>query len=106
VAQIAFYDIGFQSLCGCNEGPATAAGATVTCTVPAGTTVFFHYTAAKVPHQLVSTPGGGSSFVSGPVYDPISPIAVRTFAARFDTSGTYTFQDAYDSFFTGQIVVP
>src|SRR5262245_45257887 len=69
-AQIAVGD-GFQkNLCGCSEAGGTQAfaGTSLTCTVPAGTTVFFHYMATLLAHQII--PVGTPAMPASPVSDP------------------------------------
>jgi hypothetical protein len=103
MAQIALYDSGFQNLCGCAEAGTATGAPSVTCTVPVGTVVFFHYSAAKLTHQIVST--GAASFVSSPVVDPLLPLTPRTHAVTFGAAGTYPFADAYNANYSGQIIV-
>lgn len=105
-AQIAVRDGAIQSLCGCAESTGQLVGSntgSLTCTVPAGTVVFFHYVAPLLPHQIVST--GTPSFPSSALSGSGAIVPVPTHAVRFESSGTYAFQDAFDNGLRGQITV-
>ncbi len=107
VAQLAVRDGFIQNLCGCVEPivePTPASPTTlVTCTVTAGTTVFFHYIATTLTHAIVST--GSPSFVSSPLSDPVAQTPYRIHGVLFDKAGTYRFEDAFNEGLQGRIVV-
>ena len=105
-AAIAITDGQLAILCGCDEpgGQWAANGADLTCTVPAGSTVFFHYLNSNLRHQIVSAPGSAETFPASSVYDPSRPPAVRAHSVRLDTLGTYEFTDEFDSSLNAQLV--
>lgn len=105
-AQIAVYDGMLEILCGCQEaaGILIAEPNPLTCTVPSGTTVFFFYQGTKLRHQIISTTNP-SLFVNSPVSDPNATIPVRSFYVTFSSTGTYEFQDEFESALNGQIIV-
>jgi len=95
-------------LCGCAEAAGTwvANGGALTCTVPAGTTVMFHYINPLNRHQIVSTAGSVLSFAPSPVYLPDSPMAIRSHAVRLEASGNYDFTDTFDTSLSATLSVP
>jgi len=108
VAQIGIGDGFVENLCGCtgagelSNGVQTAP-ANVTCTVPSGTTVMFVYIAIETQHQIVNT--GGAFFPAGVIATP-GNASTQVAAALFSSSGTYLFEDVFDSAIQGKIVVP
>jgi hypothetical protein len=107
-AQIRVSDGFFQILCGCNGAGETAGKffyvpSTLTCTVPVGTVVFFHYIATQEPHQIVST--AGVPFASSQPSNPAESNPVMEFTAQFQTAGTAYFEDAYVTGLQGQIII-
>ncbi|HLD99457.1 MAG TPA: hypothetical protein VJB59_04320 [Bdellovibrionota bacterium] len=104
-AQIAVTDGFLQRLCGCQEAAGTVATANeiLTCSVPRGTTVYFHYYSTLLMHQIVSN--GTPGFQSSPLSDPKLPLIISFHPVRLDIVGTYGFEDAFNSAIAGQIVV-
>ncbi|OFZ55417.1 MAG: hypothetical protein A2428_05825 [Bdellovibrionales bacterium RIFOXYC1_FULL_54_43] len=104
-AQIAVSDGYLQRLCGCQEAASTVATANevLTCSVPRGTTVYFHYQSTLLMHQIVSN--GTPGFQSSPLSDPKSPLLINFHPVRLDVVGTYGFEDAFNSAIAGQIIV-
>lgn len=104
-AQVQISDGYFEDLCGCAETPGTqvASPGTLTCTVPAGTVVFFYFVATFTHHQIIST-GGTLSFPSSPISDTDTG-NVQPYGVPFPTAGTADFEDAYDTSLQGQIIV-
>ena len=105
-AQIVVRDGSLQNLCGCAESNGQVISThegTLTCTVPVGTVVFFHYIGIQLQHQIISTgaPSFGSSAPAGPGI--VRPVVVHT--VEFDTAGSYSFLDAFDNGLNGNIVV-
>jgi len=106
VAQLGVADGSLVSYCGCAEGTnlRDEAPANLTCTVAAGTTVFFSYVESILRHQIIST--GSPTFVSSPpnrVRNQNNGVLVH--AVTFETAGTYTFTDSIFPGLDGQIVV-
>jgi plastocyanin len=104
-AAILVTDGTLQILCGCAEAGGTTVGAgagTLTCTVNAGTTVDFFVLKSRVPHMIQST--GSPAFVSSPPMN-VPTNSLRAYGVTFSTAGTYTYNDAYNSSLSGQIVV-
>lgn len=94
-----------ETICGCQE-PAeviTSGSGTVTCTVAAGTAIFFHYMGVSLMHQIVPT--DGVSFPSSMLSDPSDERPVPVHAFLLDAAGTYEYLDAYDPGLTGRIIV-
>lgn len=90
--------------CGCDEASGTVvhSGQTLTCTIPAGTWVVFDLSVTKLKHQLIST--GTPSFSSSAVRDPSWEQSILSHSAKFDTVGTYSFHDQFQSGISGNIV--
>ena len=108
-AQIAVADGYLQNVCGCNEPAGTLSGPSMslTCTVRPNTIVLFRYQATRLKHQIIPTGTTDLSiFGASPVSDPLSSAPVLVHAIQLTASGTYTFQDAFNSALSGQIVVP
>lgn len=105
-AQINVTDGFLRIICGCAEAAGTIATppTTLTCTVPAGTTVFFYYEATTLRHQIIPT--GSPSFVPSPINDPKDIRSMRSHAVKLDASGTYPFADAMNTTINGQLIVP
>jgi hypothetical protein len=101
-ALILIYDGFLQSPCGCAESSSQAypSGTGISCTITAGVTVIFQIGEATLTHQIVST-----DFNSGPVFDPQDATPIRSHAVLFNTAGTYSFFDQFNSGMTGTIVV-
>lgn len=104
-ALIGVHDGYLSRLCGCSEsaGATASHGETLTCTVSAGTSIHFHYLSIKQKHQIVSS--GSPSFVDSAVSDPEQGQKVTAHGISLNTTGTYTFQDEFDSTLSGQIIV-
>lgn len=105
VANIIVTDGFMRRLCGCDETSTDPAipPATLTCTVPSGTSVFFQYVGQSLKHQVQST--GALTFSPSAIYDPSSAGTFRTHAVVLTTTGTYSFQDLFDRALQGQIIV-
>lgn len=108
VAQVAITDGFLQILCGCQEASGTSPTppATLTCTVPVDTTVVFQYLNTSLTHEVI--PAGALTFPASPVSNPAAGLQngfVRSHFVRFSTTGTYDFEDAYNSSLSGHIVV-
>jgi hypothetical protein len=106
-AQIAVYDNLATILCGCTETAGTPnATASLTCTVAAGTVVYFQMINVRVRHQVRSTTTGGSTFTSSAICDPGFGSKTCTHAFTASTaSSTWTFNDPfYPTLIGGQIV--
>jgi hypothetical protein len=102
-AQIRVSDGYFENLCGCAETQGIVVNSgTFTCTVKAGTAVFFLYLDIHLPHQIIST--GGEPFTSGGVVQPGASSNLNV-AAEFNTAGTADFEDAFDQNIQGKIVI-
>src|SRR4051794_33373640 len=70
-AMLAVRDGSLQRLCGCTEGEALIAPpAALSCTVSAGTVVFFQYTSTTLTHQIVPSSPLTAFFVPSPLSDP------------------------------------
>ncbi|MCM2324740.1 MAG: hypothetical protein NDJ90_15885 [Oligoflexia bacterium] len=104
-ASILVSDGYLRNLCGCNEAPGTSAAwpDTLTCTLPAGTHVFFRYASVSRSQQIGSV--GTPAFATSPLSDPQKELPYRVHAVVFDTAGTYEFRDLLDSSVAGRIVV-
>jgi hypothetical protein len=104
-AMISLTDGYLETLCGCAEASPSyfGPGSRLTCTVTAGTIVFFNYTGTNAVHQIVSvgTPSFGASAISDP-NDGVSMI--RVYAAQFSSPGTYAFEDAFNNGLAGDII--
>jgi plastocyanin len=79
----------------------------MSCTVAAGTTVFFLYQGSQLNHQIISTgSSGATTFPSSPVWDPSNSTSTNVeFTYTFVTAGTYPFIDAIDQSMRGSIIV-
>ena len=103
IAEVEVNDGFLRALCGCAESSTTPVipPATLTCTVAAGTTVFFMYQGTQLQHQIVST--GTPTFEPSALNDPtdLAPIVVH--AVKFDTAGTYEFVDSMNHSVSGRI---
>ena len=108
-AQVMMRDGLLENLCGCTEVAGTTVSSSdspltsLTCTVAAGTTVFFHFARNRFRHQIVST--GTPRFLSSTVYDPIKLKMPYVHVFQFSDTGTFEFQDSFDGALTGRIVV-
>lgn len=105
-ALIGVYDSFLQRECGCSEAAGTPVHPpdTLTCTVPTGTAVVFHYAGAFLKHQI--TPTGTTQFPASPPSDPSQGAAqVKSHGILFETAGTYEFVDAFNSLLSGRVVV-
>ena len=101
-AEIALFDGSLERFCGCTEASGVS-GTSLTCTVPAGTSVIFLFF-GNLNHQLLPAVSG-AEFVSSDVYDPDT----RNHAVHvvhLTVSGTYNFSDAFNAQVNGSIVVP
>ncbi|MCM2279960.1 MAG: hypothetical protein NDJ89_17955 [Oligoflexia bacterium] len=105
-AQILVTDGFLRNLCGCTEpaGTLVAPPATLTCTVAAGSHVFFIYASAFQPQQI-GPAAGSPSFVVSPISDPQDEVPYRVHAVKFDAIGSYDFRDLFNSALSGRIVV-
>ena len=94
-----------EVLCGCTEtaGTVVTNGQTLSCTVSQNTWVVFDYSTTRLTHQIIST--STPSFVDSPVRQAGENESSLSHAVKFETTGTYTFQDRYFSGLKGQIVV-
>jgi plastocyanin len=104
-AEIQVQDGFLRRLCGCAESGTdpVVSPSKLTCTVPAGTTVFFFFSGDQQSHQIVAS--NAPSIASSPLYDPAALVLVTTHAVKLDTPGTYAFVDALNSALSGQIIV-
>jgi hypothetical protein len=104
-AQIGVGDGFFQRICGCGgtDGEILVTPANLSCTFPAGTTVFIHYFGDQLMHRIV--PDGALDFSVGPIFDPSDRGALRTFGFEIDTAGTYPFKNEYQVDMIGEFVV-
>jgi hypothetical protein len=91
--------------CGCNEAAQqfTAPSSALTCTVAAGTTVFFDFGGTLNDHQIVSQ--GSPSIGASPLIRCGDDKAPRMHVVKLTAPGTYTFRDAFIPTLSGQIVV-
>lgn len=108
MAQVGVGDNSLTAYCGCAEGSnihVTPDSPSLTCTVAAGTTIYFSYAEATQEHQIIST--GAPNFASSPISRPRkhNHRSIWIHAVGFDTAGTYSFSDTYFPSLTGQIVV-
>jgi len=103
-AQISILDGFMQNHCGCQESTGQTL-TTLTCTISTGTTVFLHFGAAALRHQIV--PVGSPAIMTGPMFDPSAGTVVRTFGFIIDgTPGdVYSFKDQFDPRLTGQFIL-
>ncbi len=104
VAQILVQDGFLQNLCGCdqNNGVMVVPPATLNCTVPRGTTVFFHFTGNRLRHQIIPT--GTQTFVPSPQINPDSDTKLRAYAITLQDLGTYPFEDGINRSMSGQLI--
>lgn len=106
LAQIGIGDGFIEYLCGCTGQPVGGtilySPATVTCHVPAGTTVMFQYIGIHTKHQIINS--SGLQFPSGAPVDGTNVYV--TPAPTLTTPGTYGFSDAFNNGITGQLIVP
>ena len=105
VAEIMMWDGKIQKICGCGgvDGEFAAANTPLSCTFTLGKTVFVYYEGPFLQHQFVST--GTPTLPNGPVFDPSAGEPIRSHAFTPTATGTYSFQDEYDSSITGTITV-
>lgn len=94
-----------KRLCGCTEASNTlfVSGDSLSCTVAAGTTIFFYYAyfaGSSSLHQIESV--GSPSFSPSRMTDPERP-AVH--AVTLSTTGTYLFRDAFNHAVGGSFTV-
>lgn len=103
-AQISVLDGFIQNHCGCQESTGQTL-TNLTCTIPTGTTIFIHFGAAALRHQIV--PVGSPAILTSPMYDPAAIPVVRTFGFILDgTPGDiYSFKDQFDPRLTGQFIL-
>lgn len=104
-AIISLTDGFLETLCGCAEASPSyfGPGSRLTCTVTAGTIVFFNYTATTAVHQIVST--GSPSFPSSAISNPANGVSmIRVHAAKFSNPGTYAFEDSFNLALAGDII--
>jgi len=103
-AQLAVYDTFIQNLCGCQEPREEVFPPnSLTCTVSAGTAVWFWYLNTDLRHQIQST--AQPTFPTSPLYDPSASNPVPTHVVTLSTPGNYEFEDAYNHTINGTIVV-
>lgn len=100
IAQIRVGDGWQQVLCGCvleAAGTVTYAPVQLTCTVNAGTRVFFRFEGSVTPHQIA--PNGGPDFPGGERMGPAWPddwVTQSAFTIVFPTAGTnYPYVDLF-----------
>lgn len=91
-------------LCGCAEeaGRYSELGQSLTCTVNAGTQVFFNFQGPQ-NHIIQINSGGTSPFLFN--YNPTSNTP-RSFSYSLPTSGAYPFVDSTNAGILGQFIVP
>jgi plastocyanin len=104
-AQILVQDGYFEDLCGCAEGAKTTfvQPTPMTCTISAGTAVFFLFSGDALSHQILST--GTPTFPTCAPWEPSDTTANEVCAYKFQSAGTYTFMDAVDNSMSGSIIV-
>lgn len=103
-AQIAVGDVYLQNLCGCQQATSIVnPPGTLTCTIPAGTTVFIHYLGTRLAHQILPTVP--NSFPPSPLSDPNASTPIRSHAFQLRTAGNYNFQDVFYPALNGTFVV-
>lgn len=104
-AAIGVGDAYLEILCGCQEqaGQYTVAPDTLTCTVPAGTAIVFHYLRPRLSHQI--GPVGTPAIPVSPLYNPKAERPIYSHSFVLSTPGTYQFQDFLNSAMAGEIVV-
>jgi hypothetical protein len=101
-AEILVGDGYLKSVCGCSGSPETVTPpASLTCSVPVNTTLFFLYAGTRLTHQIVPTvqdslPASGVSSVKS---------LIHSHTVIFAAPGTYGFYDNFNSAMVGQIVV-
>lgn len=90
--------------CGCaeTEGEVFSTGEPLTCTVPAGTSVYFTFTATSIEHQFIISSMGATPVISPTTSGESSH---ETFGFSFTESGTFNFYDFYIPSLSGTIVV-
>jgi hypothetical protein len=102
-AQLAVQDGLLRIACGCTEAAAVyPAGTPLTCTVTAGTVVFFLYAGSRLKHQI--GPTGTPDFPASPLFDPALSAPTYAHAVTFSVKGTYPFADLLAPMLGGQIV--
>jgi hypothetical protein len=102
--QIAVNDGFIQNLCGCSEPAATIfPPATLTCTVDAGTVVYFWYLGTTLRHQIHSS--ASPTFPTSPVSDPNNSNPIKVHVVTLNTAGTYDFEDIFEPSLSGSIIV-
>ena len=104
-AMIGVYDGLLRIFCGCAEAAGTVAvpPQSLTCTISSGTMMVFFYDSPATRHQILSI--GSPSFVSSPIYDPEDDSPVQTHSVVLNSTGTYSFVDAFQSNLGGQVIV-
>jgi hypothetical protein len=97
-AQIGVYDGTLQKICGCLE--AAGYSNNITCTVSAGTVVYFNFIGISNDHQIVI------SNANQCVFSVRHGSAVtQTDACPMNSTGTFNFSDTYNISVGGTIVV-
>lgn len=103
-AELIVYDNFIQSLCGCQEGAVIQTPPEgITCTVAAGTSVWFWFLDVTQLHQIQST--AQPTFQTSSVVDPSNSNTVRTHVVKLTATGNYEFQDNYNRTINGTIIV-
>ena len=102
VAHIQVLDGSMIRTCGCSEASGTTftTGQSLTCTVSAGTNVYFDFTGISVTHQIAIT--GGSAT---PVMAPLANLPVQTVPLTLGTAGTFPFYDVFFPTIGGSLIV-
>ncbi len=103
-AVISVLDGFFQNHCGCQES-SNQLVTSLTCTISAGTTVFFNFSSASLLHQIVAV--GTPAINAVPIYDPSIRPPLNTFGIV--VSGTagdnLRFRDQFDPRLEGLFVL-
>jgi hypothetical protein len=105
-AAINVYPNMLEIACGCAEPDGTTAdlGTNLDCTVPAGTTVFWHYISFDDSDQSQIISEGTPSFSPSPVF---RGGVANGHGVLFDTATqTYQYIDGFNSGVRGRIIVP
>jgi hypothetical protein len=107
-AKILIMDGMSKRLCGCQAEPndtIVVPPATIDCTVPVGTTVFFEFGGTFREHQIDFT-GPGQDGFDGHVNNPADLRTVRSHVVLFQSSAVYPFEDKFITDVRGSIIVP